>query len=409
MSNVAAGFYSGRISPESMQTGSVNAFTTLNKDAQRLIQRTVTAQYFSATGSRADSMRNLIDLLVADLSQRRISHTLLLYGTPGGHALTPYAVYDRGADQYDIGVYDSNQPNKELAIRVNTATNSFTYKGASQVGLPALLWDSQEISHPANIWVGSVSDALKRQECSFCAKGATVSLVSFSPIPRENLEILDNIKVLDEAGALLDPSQYEVIPPIDSVPGPLVNGPVIKVAAGVSFAIALSGEDVRVIQPFSMSIMQNGSTRQINMESLSSQASGVVGVGGSARSVSVLSTSFEKINVVQTVEDSGISYSFSGTQLTGGTNGGLYMFVDEKRKRVYFKDNRGRSSKWMLEFRSASKSNSGVWKANINSLPSKARIVVEYSALKGGNGQPYAWIDLKSDGTKDQIIRLKKG
>ena len=407
MSNVAAGFYSGQVPARELNGGAVNAFTTLNPDVQKKILRTVTSQYFSSSGSPVTSMRRLIDQLIADFSKKRISHTLLVYGAPGGHALTPFAVFDRGAGLFDIAVYDSNHPNRELAIQVNTTNNSFTYSGTTQVGVPPQVWNSEDATEPASLWVGSVASALGIQDCVFCARNSSDVLVSFSPIPRENAGIMDNIKVLSSSGLELDPSLYQRIQPIDSVGSPFVNGPVIRVTPGVPFAIALSGLDAQIVRPFTMTITQAGSTRKVSMDPLSQQTSGFVGVGSTAKSVSVLGTAFERINVVQTLERRGISYSFSGTQLTGGSGGGLYMRVNDKKKRVYFRDNRGRKSTWRLDLRSSQSENSGAWVSTIVRVPRQSQIIVEYSKFKGGEGKPLAWIDINSNGSKDKSIQIK--
>lgn len=408
LSNVAAGLYSGIVSPSELRTGLVNSMTTLNEATQRRILRVVAAQYFSATGYRVTSMSQLVSTLSSALAPGTTPITLLLYGAPGGHAVTPYAVLDRGQGNFDLAVYDSNLPNQTRAMRVNTSANTFSYLGVRGLGGAPALWNSSDVTNPATVWVGSVADALGRQECTFCARSSSPSIVNFSPVLRENVSVLESAKVLDDRGLPLAQDLYEVIEPIDSMPGEYVSGPVIRVNAGVPFAIALSGAEIRTLQPLMVSIIRDGTTRQVEMESLTVASNGVVGVGAAARTISVVGQPFEKIRVRQTVEVGSTSYSFRGTQITGDSGGGLFMRLGDERKVVIFKDNRSRSSKWRLELQSTRGKGSSTFMSKVVVLPRGARIHVDYDNWSGESGAPRAWIDRDSDGTRDTRISLTK-
>jgi hypothetical protein len=408
MANVAAGLFSGVVSPRELRTGLVNSMTTLNPETQRRILRAVASQYFSATGYPVTSMASLVQVLTTGLQPGIVPVTLLLYGEPGGHALTPYAVFKRGEGSFDIAVYDSNLPQQARALRVDTTANTFAYQGLRGLtGTPAL-WTNTNSTNPASIWVGSVPDALRQQECTFCTRSSSPSIVNFSPVLRENVGVLESVKVLDAQGQPLAPDLYEIIEPLDSMPGPLVGGPSIRVNAGIPFAIALSGSDVRTLQPLTVTIIRDGTTRQVEMDALTVASSGVVGVGATARSISVLGQPFERIRVRQTVEVGSTSYSFRGTQLTGETGGGLFMRLGEDRKVVIFKDNRTRSSQWQFDFESKRGKFASRFVSRVVKVPKGARVMADYTNWSGDKGAPQAWIDRGSDGSRDIRIPLRK-
>ena len=408
MSNVAAALYSEIIDPSELKTGEVNSFTPISDVVQRRILRTVASQYFSATGSPVRSMQSLVNSLASSFSQGTLEHTLLLYGVPGGHGVTPYAIYDRGEGLYDIAVYDSNIPNQARAIRVNVNTNSFEYEGNNGLYQGPSLWSSAEADQPASIWLGSVANAVGPQACTFCARQSSLSIVTFSPILRENAALLTDIKVLDSSGQPLDPALYTVIAPIDSVPGPFISGAAIQVQAGIPFAVALSGSEVRTLQPLTVTIIRDGTTRQVRMDALSAESSSVVGVGAAARTVSIVGRKFEKINVRQTVEFQGASYSFKGVQLTGGKDGGLFMRLSDENRVVILKDNRGKGSTWKLDLESSVDSSKSRFTSKTISVPAGGRILVDYSRWRGSTGAPSVWLDLKGGPVRDVRVPVTK-
>ena len=52
----------------------------------------------------------------------------------GGHAVTPYAVEQRGADEYWIYVYDNNYPNNfDRVFKVTPSTNTWVYEGGATI------------------------------------------------------------------------------------------------------------------------------------------------------------------------------------------------------------------------------------------------------------------------------------
>jgi hypothetical protein len=58
--------------------------------------------------------------------------TLGIYARQGGgHAITPYAVEDKGDGKYWILIYDNNYPNEERYVEVDTVANTWVYAGAA--------------------------------------------------------------------------------------------------------------------------------------------------------------------------------------------------------------------------------------------------------------------------------------
>jgi hypothetical protein len=114
--------------------------------------------------------------------------TLFILWEGGGHALTPYALYDRGAGKFDIAVYDNNYPDAQRAIRVDTARNTYRYLVMTNPnGQPDVADDVIGLI-PTNVIAG-------RQKCPFCP-AANETTVQLQPV-RTRVPIKTRITDLD--------------------------------------------------------------------------------------------------------------------------------------------------------------------------------------------------------------------
>lgn len=85
----------------------------------------------------------------------------------GGHAVTPYAVEDRGNDQFAVLVYDSNFPGEERSLLIHRAANTWSYQAAANPKRASGRYDGDAASH--TLFLFPTSPALGLQPCPFCA------------------------------------------------------------------------------------------------------------------------------------------------------------------------------------------------------------------------------------------------
>ena len=74
----------------------------------------------------------VLDKLVAALQSGRDTYTLLIFGhngKPGGHAITPFAVEDKGGGIFNVLVYDNNFPQVVRAVKFDRNKNTWEYHG----------------------------------------------------------------------------------------------------------------------------------------------------------------------------------------------------------------------------------------------------------------------------------------
>lgn len=84
----------------------------------------------------------------------------------GGHAITPYAVEDRGNGLYWIMVYDNNYPKMPRAIEVNTTNDTWTYSGSTNPAVQADIYEGD--ANTFTLELTALQPRLVQQDCPFC-------------------------------------------------------------------------------------------------------------------------------------------------------------------------------------------------------------------------------------------------
>ncbi len=84
----------------------------------------------------------------------------------GGHAVTPYAVEDRGGGIYWIMIYDNNYPGAARAIEVDTNADTWLYSGSTNPAEPAD--DYEGDASTFTLELAAIEPRLGVQDCPFC-------------------------------------------------------------------------------------------------------------------------------------------------------------------------------------------------------------------------------------------------
>jgi hypothetical protein len=84
----------------------------------------------------------------------------------GGHAVTPYAVEDRGNGIYWIMVYDNNYPGAARAIEVDTNSDTWRYSGSTNPAEPADEYEGD--AETKTLELAPIQPRLGQQICPFC-------------------------------------------------------------------------------------------------------------------------------------------------------------------------------------------------------------------------------------------------
>jgi hypothetical protein len=89
----------------------------------------------------------------------------------GGHAVTPYAVDNKGGGKFQVLIYDNNWPGQTRGITFDTKANTWTYDAAAKPGVPDSIYEGDARTKTLSLF--PTSPGLGTQACPFCAKEPT--------------------------------------------------------------------------------------------------------------------------------------------------------------------------------------------------------------------------------------------
>jgi hypothetical protein len=110
---------------------------------------------------------NVVEDTLAAMMRRGELATIAIRSTHGGHAVTPYAIEDKGNNIHWIRIYDNNWPDMSRHIIIDRRANTWKYELASlNPDVPKEPWAGTAQTH--TIAVIPLATRLGRGECPFC-------------------------------------------------------------------------------------------------------------------------------------------------------------------------------------------------------------------------------------------------
>jgi hypothetical protein len=86
----------------------------------------------------------------------------------GGHAVTPFAVVNRGAGKFDVLIYDNNFPDVTRSISFDTKADTWSYAASSIPTEPDAIYEGDAVTKTITLF--PTSPGLGVQHCPFCGK-----------------------------------------------------------------------------------------------------------------------------------------------------------------------------------------------------------------------------------------------
>jgi hypothetical protein len=396
----AAALYNGQIPPNQLGAGLVPALNPLNQPAQQTILRLFGTQIFNASpaSSVANTSTEVVQTLIRDLAGGTVPYVLVLYG-PNGHAVTPYAVLDRGNGQYDIAVYDNNYPNQPRAVKVDTVTDTFRYSGGSLPGQDPYIYSEQNDNILALV---EVNKTLEQQPCGVCRdQESPYKLIAFSPIASENDGLVLTMVGID--GQPLPPNSYSFLPPLNP-PGPESTSlPFISVDSSTSFQLVLDARKMKKPQSIEVFGVGNASTRFTVLENIQPGTLERFIFNAKTDVVTVQSNRPTAPRLLATVDEPGESFLLNGHVLDLPRQARFNSDLDRDEKVMKYRTTARRSTTWIIQIdRMTGDSYRGFISLEVN-VPRNATVVLDYGSWDDTRG-PKVWIDRKSNGKLDEQV-----
>jgi len=120
-------------------------------------------------GRRSSTPATVLERLSEMLKNNELTTIGIFAPRPmrGGHAVTPYAIEDRGNSVYWVRIYDNNYPNQSRYIEIDKDANTWRYDVAARnPGETRMPWKGDAESR--SIVLIPLSARLQKAECPFC-------------------------------------------------------------------------------------------------------------------------------------------------------------------------------------------------------------------------------------------------
>lgn len=173
----ASMLYEGSLQPRQFQPGVNSTYSlALKTPISRTIARNMATQYLNDTDKYLLKPSQVAKRLAASLRPGVAPPVLVMGSGAGGHAVTPYALYDKGDGRYDVAIYDNNYPDFRRVVRLDATNEQAQYTFSAN--------PNAQTSDPTLDDIGLVPLGVfkkKKQRCAFCP-GANQTQVTLSPV-----------------------------------------------------------------------------------------------------------------------------------------------------------------------------------------------------------------------------------
>ncbi|GDX32639.1 hypothetical protein LBMAG15_15740 [Actinomycetes bacterium] len=402
----AAALYNGQLPANQVGASGlgINAANPMDDRAIQTITRLFGTQYLNPDMldqvKEGQSPTEVVQTLINTLPSGQVPFVLTLYGTGGGHGITPYAVLDRGNGLYDIAVYDNNYPFRALTLTIDTVANTFVYTSATNPNSPNYTWSTANDSAIALI---PLDDILAVQPCPVCRGEDEGTLVAFSSWSIANQGLID-IGLTDLQGAALAEDLYRLLNPLNPSTGKQQSAPLIVVDPGVDFAVAVQTGALAAKQSMEVYAMSNGASDVLTVDQL--RSNDVFRFFVSDTSTAFMSTQPSSPRI-ENVQDAKLdSYSVIGHPLS--LPAGIYVSQENNRdaKTVKFKSTAKKTLEWNVQVVQNPTPTESGWAGLSVDVPAGGTILVDYGKTTA-TVPPLAWVLSKSkDRTPIKMVKV---
>ena len=398
----AAGLYNGQIPANQVGASGlgINAANPMGNRAVQTITRLFGTQYFNKTVPPAldgFSPTEVVNTLIDGLQGGTTPYIMTVISSAGGHAITPFAVLDRGQGIYDIAVYDNNFPMRARAVTVDTNDDTFTYTSAINPSAPGIEWSTET---QGRIGLVSVADMLQEQTCPVCVGPDQGTLVTISPLNKDNADDVA-FALMDADGEPLDKSTYRQLSPLNPPTQEQITQPVINVDPSVEeFLIVVQTDDLASKQELELYAISNGEAQYVLLDELASNSTTYFGVGGSD-GTAFFSDAPSSPRILQLSDQPGVSFDVNGHPLDLPAEVTVEQKWNTERERVVYSSDAKKTLRWNVQIGGLDDSGGREYVGLNVRVPAGAKIVVDYTNASA-TVPPKAWVR-DADGNRKPI------
>jgi hypothetical protein len=360
-----------------------------NARLQRELAKAWATQIFPAvkrravTGAPSKVVTGLIAALNDKANPETYTLTIFQRNGEGGHAITPYAVEDRGAGRYAILVYDNNWPGITRPLEVDTRRETWSYSASINPGAPESRYDGDK--RTKTLALEPTTPGIGVQPCPFCRRSRSQAGATAAATAPATVDISLSGPADDHAHLLIRDRRNRRLGYlgkrfVNQIPGAQVIRPVsadlyrddpeplYRVPAGVagSLLITIDGRAQRKTQTQSMSVIGPGTVAAVEDIRLAPGQRNIVRIADGGLRLSYQTDRRQTQSPVVVLGRDGASaddlFVAKTLQAEGGSQ--LNFLLDERRGMLRF-GTRGtrRTGTYVLLYATYSKRRSQAWGA----------------------------------------------
>ena len=337
-----------------------------------------------------------------------------------GHAVTPYAVKEKGSGVWDIMVYDNNYPNQARAIAVNTASDTWSYSASINPGVEAAVYEGDAGTKTLDLTPSP--PRLEAQACPFCQESAPSAGSSApQPLARYNELFIEGngvrALITDEQGRRLGRIGNKLV---NEIPGALAlelkgqvqpweqdEDPVYRIPQGIKFTVTLDGSALKTETVAQIAMIGPGYSLDVQDIQLKPAQKDILNVSPDGKKISYKPGQGESPDLVLAVEGKTVDHEFyvKGFDLESGGSVNLNLDVVKGQLQINTIGNKKAGSYDLTVTRYDDKGEQEF--GGTFTLEPSDTVFADYLKWQG-NGKPMSIeFDYKSDGTIDETVELK--
>jgi hypothetical protein len=339
----------------------------------------------------------------------------------GGHAVTPYAVEDKGGGITEVLVYDNNHPNKERRLTVDRNKNTWQFSLSTNPAEPESIWAGDAVTRSFSLCPSS--PRLQTQVAPFLEDTSQpVGLNGLHQSPQRFNEIWvdgDGVKIL-----LSDPQGrrygYEAGKFYREMPGVthrMLKGgdelwkdspsPNYYVPVGQAFTLTLDGSTVQKETDTAVTMIGPGYDLSIEEIRLDPNQKDTIVFSPDGKSLSYKTSSNESPEISLGFETTGADYDFTvkGVDIEAGSTLTIRLDKTKNTLSISVAGNKQEGT-YSLSMGRFDQDNAQYFDHDEIELGPNDTATLDYGKWAGNKATMPLMIDRNSDGTVDEILQL---
>jgi hypothetical protein len=331
-----------------------------------------------------------------------------------GHAVTPYAVVDKGSGLSWIMIYDNNFPGEERHLEVDRGKETWTYFTASNPKEPGENYDGDADSQ--TLFITPLSKRLGELVCDVCGDVAEDDTPRGAALGKRQVWLDGDADLLitDDGGKRLGQAGGKLV---SEIPGasalPILTGgsnhePVYFVPSGKHVTVTIDGSTLKKAEPSDVALIGPGYTLGVLGVDLKPNQKDHIDLSASGRDIRYTTETDETPALMIGIETPGPDYLVF-VKVVGEARGQtIDLSVDPKKGRIGLEiHGKSKKSAYAVELHRLDDGGDQVFTHEGLAIGSSDLLLFDYAHWKGDHHPVALSIDKNHDGTIDKVEQLK--